>query len=306
VIGAPLPPISRLWTATPPEEDAPMSERWIEETLYSHWGQRLRVDRVLHEEHTEHQHLVIFENAGLGRVMVLDGAVQITSADEFVYHEMMSHVPLFALGPKAQRVLVIGGGDGGILREVLKHRHIERATLCEIDRTVVDMARRHFPEVSAGAFDDPRSEIIIADGVRFVAETDQRFDAVLVDSTDPHGPGAVLFTESFYAGCRRVLNPGGVLVTQNGVPFMQPEELTRSVGYFRNLFADGVCYLATIPTYVGGPMAFGWASDDTSLRAAPAGTLEQRFAGAGFATRYYTSAVHAAAFALPAYVAALL
>lgn len=275
--------------------------RWIDETLYPHWGQRLSVDKVLFEDTTSHQHLVIFENKSHGRVMVLDGAVQVTLADEFVYHEMMSHVPLFAL-KEPMRILVIGGGDGGILREVLKHHAVEQAVLCEIDRAVVDMSLKYFPEVSAGAFDDPRAEIVIADGLKFVAETDRRFDAILVDSTDPQGPGAVLFTRQFYADCRRCLKKGGVLVTQNGVPFMQGAELKQSVGYFRELFKDGSCYLATVPTYVGGQMAFGWASDDHKLRTVKLGDVRDRFEAAEIATKYYTPAVHKAAFALPAFI----
>lgn len=279
--------------------------RWIDETLYSDWGQRLKVGRVLFEDETEHQHLVIFENDRLGRVMVLDGAVQVTLADEFVYHEMMTHVPLLALA-EPRHVLVIGGGDGGILREVLKHPSVAQAVLCEIDRTVVDMSLEWFPEVSAGAFDDPRVEVVIADGVKLVAETDRRFDAILVDSTDPQGPGAVLFTREFYASCRRCLKPGGVLVTQNGVPFMQPDELQTSVAHFRELFADGRCYLATVPTYVGGPMALGWASEDARLWRVPVETLALRFAAMKSATRYYTPEVHSAAFALPAYIGQLM
>jgi spermidine synthase len=275
--------------------------RWIEETLYPSWGQRLSVDKVLFEDKTSHQHLVIFENASHGRVMMLDGAVQVTLADEFVYHEMMSHVPLFALDePKS--VLVIGGGDGGILREVLKHKSIEKAVLCEIDRAVVDMSLKYFPEVSAGAFDNSRAEIVIADGFEFVAGTNQRFDAILVDSTDPQGPGAVLFTKQFYAGCRRCLKKGGVLVTQNGVPFMQAAELKQSVGFFRELFQDGSCYLATVPTYVGGQMALGWASDDRKLRSVKLGDVRERYMAAKITTKYYTPAVHKAAFALPAFI----
>jgi len=279
--------------------------RWFEETLYPSWGQRLRVDKVLFEDTTSHQHLVIFENASHGRVMMLDGAVQVTLADEFVYHEMMAHVPLFALAEPKQ-VLVIGGGDGGILREVLKHKSIGQAVLCEIDRAVVDLSLKHFPEISAGAFGNPRAEIVIADGLEFVAKTDRRFDAILVDSTDPQGPGAVLFTKSFYDDCRRCLNKGGVLVTQNGVPFMQPAELKQSVGYFQQLFKDGGCYLATVPTYVGGQMALGWATDDSGLRNVKLATLTARFAEAGFATKYYTPAVHQAAFALPAFISQIV
>ena len=275
--------------------------RWIEETLYPAWGQRFSVGKVLFEEKTEHQHLVIFDNASHGRVMMLDGAVQVTLADEFVYHEMMSHVPLFALA-EPKRVLIVGGGDGGILREVLKHPSVEQATLCEIDRTVVDMSLKYFPEVSAGAFDDARAKIVIADGLKLVAETNDRFDAILVDSTDPQGPGAVLFTKNFYADCRRCLTKGGVLVTQNGVPFMQPAELKRSVDYFRELFKDGSCYLASVPTYAGGQMAFGWATDDRKLRAVKLADVRNRFAAANFATKCYTPAVHKAAFALPAFI----
>jgi spermidine synthase len=236
---------------------------------------------------------------------VLDGAVQVTLADEWVYHEMMAHVPLFALKQPTQ-VLVIGGGDGGILREVLKHPSIKVATLCEIDRAVIDMSIQHFPEISAGAFDDPRTEINIADGVEFVGATNLRFDAILVDSTDPVGPGAVLFTKSFYDCCKRCLKPGGVLVTQNGVPFMQAGELQQSVGHFRALFADGTAYLATVPTYVGGQMAFGWASDNVKLRATKLADLRERFAASNIMTKYYTPAVHKAAFALPAFIDRIL
>jgi spermidine synthase len=280
--------------------------RWIDETLYPDWGQRLTAASILFEDKTEHQHLVIFENERLGRVMLLDGVVQVTTADEFIYHEMMAHVPLVALGDRAKRVLVVGGGDGGILREVLKHRGVEKAVLCEIDRSVIDLCQQWFPDVSAGALTDERVEIVIADAAKLVAETDQWFDAILVDSTDPHGPGAVLFSAGFYADCKRCLNPGGVLVTQNGVPFMQPAELQQSVNFFRGLFADAGCYLATVPTYVGGPMAFGWASDDASLRHIKLDELAHRFTADALLTRQYSPAVHHAAFALPPYIAGLL
>lgn len=279
--------------------------RWIEETLYPHWGQRFSVGKVLFEDKTEHQHLVIFESTSHGRVMMLDGAVQVTLADEFVYHEMMSHVPLFALR-EPKHILVIGGGDGGILREVLKHPSVKQAVLCEIDRTVIDMSLKYFPEISAGAFDDKRTDVMIEDGVKLVAETHGRFDAILVDSTDPVGPGSVLFTKGFYASCRRCLNKGGVLVTQNGVPFMQGAELKQSMRYFRELFEDSTCYLAAVPTYAGGQMAFGWASNDHKVRTAKLADIRERFMAAAIATKYYTPAVHKAAFALPAFVDRLI
>ena len=154
--------------------------------------------------------------------MVLDGIVQTTERDEFIYHEMLAHVPVFAHG-SARRVLIIGGGDGGMLREVIRHREVERVVQVEVDAGVIDTCREHLPNHSAGAFDDPRVEIVIADGARYVAETAERFEVVISDSTDPVGPGTALFSPEFYAGCRRCLAPGGVLVTQNGVAFLQPE-----------------------------------------------------------------------------------
>ena len=281
-------------------------ENWVEETLHRGFRVRLKAETVLFDSQTEHQRLIIFENADFGRVMMLDNIVQLTTKDEFVYHEMMSHVPLFAHG-KAKKVLIIGGGDGGVLREVLKHPEVKSATLCEIDRGVIDLCRVHFPEISAGAYDNPRTHIVIADGTKFVAETDERFDVIMVDSTDPVGPGAVLFTREFYAGCRRCLAPGGLLVTQNGLPFLQASELQQSVGYFRELFADASAYLATTPSYFGGPMSYGWATDNAKLKARKLGKIERRYNKAGsFPTRYWRPDVHVAAFALPPYVRELV
>ena len=281
-----------------------MSGDWFEERLHDGFGQTLRMDRVLYRASDGLQDLVLFENAACGRVLCLDGAVQTTEGDEFVYHEMMAHVPILAHG-RAQRVLIVGGGDGGMAREVLKHREAT-VTMVEIDRAVVDFAREHLPALSNGAFDDPRLDLVIADGRRFVKETDRRFDVVIVDSTDPMGPGEGLFTAEFYADCKRCLAPGGIVVTQNGVPFVQPEEVTNSYRRLGRSFADVSFYLAAVPTYQGGDMAFGWASDDPALRRLPADALAERFEAAGIETRYYTPAVHAAAFALPKTVQALM
>ena len=277
-------------------------ERWIEETLHDGFRVRLKADRVLFDSETERQHLVIFENGDFGRVMMLDGVVQLSTRDEFVYHEMMSHVPLFAHG-EAKKVLIIGGGDGGVLREVLRHPDVTSATLCEIDQSVIDLCREHFPDVSVGAFDDERARVVIADGTKFVREIDECFDLIMVDSTDPIGPGAVLFTKEFYADCRSALAPGGILVTQNGLPFLQASELKESVGYFRDLFDDAFAYLATTPSYFGGPMSFGWATDNKKLRQHDLEIIKKRHETAGgFPTRYWRPDMQLAAFALPSYI----
>ena len=172
---------------------------------------------------------------------------------------------------------------------------------------MIDLCRQHFPEISAGAYDDPRTRIVIADGTKFVAETDERFDVIMIDSTDPVGPGAVLFTREFYAGCRALPRAGGLLVTQNGLPFLQASELKQSVGYFRELFSDACAYLATTPSYFGGPMSYGWATDDAKLKEHKRRKIERRYEKAGaFPTRYWRPDVHVAAFALPIYVQELV
>ncbi|MCL5776326.1 polyamine aminopropyltransferase [Limibaculum sp. FT325] len=277
---------------------------WSVETLHDDYRQALRVDRVLYDSATAHQRLRVIENPRFGRVLTLDGVVQVTEGDEFIYHEMMAHVPILAHGA-ARRVLIIGGGDGGMAREVLRHASVEHVTMVEIDAGVVEFSKRHLPAISNGAFDDPRLDLVIADGADFVRHTDRRFDVVISDSTDPIGPGEVLFTDSFYGHVRGLLTEHGIFATQNGVPFMQPEELRGTMRAFRALFRDATCYLASVPTYAGGPMAFGWGAMGDGRHVALE-ELERRYAAAAIETRYYTPEVHKAAFALPGYVAKLV
>ena len=280
--------------------------RWIEETFHPHWRVRLEATRVLHEVKTEHQHLVIFENPTWGTVLMLDGVCQLTTSDEYVYHEMMAHVPLMAL-ERPKRVLIIGGGDGGVLREVLKHGSIVRATLCEIDRTVIETARQHYPSIPGTAFEDPRSQIVIADGRAYVANTDERFDAIIVDSSEPIGPSAVLHSSEFFHDCRRALKRGGVLVTQNGLPFLFPDHLRGTTAAFASLFKRVAPYLCTQPCYFGGPFALNLATDDKHVLKVDAKHLAKRQKKRGVgALKYWTPEVHIAAFALPAYAQAVV
>jgi spermidine synthase len=283
-------------------------KRWIPETLFDDLGFRMsfQVDRVLYELQTDHQHLILFEQAYFGKMLMLDGATQISKRDEFIYQEMMSHVPLFAHGA-AQDVLIVGGGDCGIAEEVLKHKTVKRLTQVEIDAKVVEFAKEHFPEFTTPVFADKRFESVIDDGAKYVAKTDRRFDVIIVDSTDPQGPGKILFGEKFYSGCRRCIKKGGVLVTQNGVPFFQKNELAATMSKFRRLFADASCYVAAIPVYVGGHMAMGIATDNKRLRRHPVKTIAQRYRKAGsFKTKYWTPEVHVAAFAQPRFIADLV
>lgn len=281
-----------------------MSEAWITERLHAHYAQSLRIDELLYDSKTEHQRLKVFQNGTFGRILTLDDVVQTTEGDNFIYHEMLTHVPILAHG-SAKRVLIVGGGDGGMARAALDHASVEHVTMVEIDAGVVEFSKEYLPMLSRGAFDDPRLELVIADGAEFMKTTKGGYDVIIIDSTDPIGPGEVLFTDHFYGHAKRALTPNGILVTQNGVPFMQGDELTGTMRAFKTLFADATCYLATVPTYAGGPMAFGWGTDGDA-RDVPLDVLRGRFDAAELDTGYYTPEVHKGAFALPPYVSKLI
>lgn len=272
------------------------------ETLYDSYAQSFRIDKIYFESKTEHQHLLIFHNAMFGRVMALDGIVQTTEKDEFIYHEMLTHVPILAHGA-VKDLLIVGGGDGGMLREVIKHQDIERITQVEIDAQVIEMSKEFLPRHSQGAFADPRVEIVIDDGINFVNSTERRFDVIISDSTDPIGPGESLFTGDFYQACHDCLKPGGILVTQNGVAYMQLDEVATTANRLQPVFADWHFYGAAVPTYIGGIMTFAWGSDNPSLRQQEIGVIQGRYIASGIRTRYYNPAIHQAAFALPQYIA---
>lgn len=281
---------------------------WMNEALYPDWGQRFRVVRTLAHVRSPYQDIQVIESASHGRVLVLDGAIQITEADEFVYQEMLAHVPLLAHGA-ARRVLIIGAGDGGVLRRVLQHRGVEHAVMVEIDGEVIRLSREHLPGIGGDAWTDPRAEIIVGDGIAYVAAAaPDSFDVIIVDSTDPVGVGEALFTDAFYAGCARVLSADGLVVNQCGVPFMQPGELRETSLRRARSFPHVSAYVVAVPTYVGGLMTLGLAAKTSGLDRVPSGTIRDRAAAAGIlgTTWYWTPEIHAGAFNLPPYIAELL
>jgi spermidine synthase len=247
-------------------------------------------------EKTEHQDLVIFQNPRFGRVLALDGIIQLTEADEPIYHEMMVHVPLFT-HDNPTSVLIIGAGDGGILRETLKHSSVQRAVLVEIDSSVIELSKKYFPKVSDGAFDDPRAEVVIQDAALFIKSTEESFDVILCDSSDPMGPSAVLFTKEFYGNCKAHLREGGIFVNMSGNPFLQKHEQALTFQNASPHFDHVKFYLASVPTYVGGFMAMGFASDRDYQISEEA--LKERFSKLDGDLFYYTPAIHKASFALP-------
>ena len=278
---------------------------WVNETLYPDWGQRFRLKRELARVHSEFQDILVFESHSHGRVMLLDGVVQITEADEFVYQEMLTHVPLLAHG-RARNVLIIGAGDGGVLRRVLMHGNVDRAVMVEIDGEVIRLAREFLPNIGGDAWHDRRAQVIVGDGIDYVARAeDASFDAIIVDSTDPIGVGEVLFTDAFYGHAARVLSAGGLIVNQCGVPFMQADELRETSQRRARAFPHVGAYVAAVPTYVGGFMTLGFAAKQAGLDSLSVATIRARAEAAGVLGRtdYWTPELHTAAFNLPPYIA---
>ncbi|AOW47934.1 spermidine synthase [Acetobacter ascendens] len=282
-----------------------MAETWIEETLYDNWGQRFRVVKELARTRSPFQDIVVFESDSHGRVLMLDGVVQITEKDEFVYQEMLTHVPLFThANPK--NVLIIGAGDGGVLRRVLEHPGIEKAVMVEIDGAVIELSKQHLPSIAGDAWNNSRAEVIVGDGIDYVARAaDASFDVIIVDSTDPIGVGEVLFTDSFYEHCARILTAEGLIVNQCGVPFMQADELHETSVRRAKFFPHVSAYVAAVPTYVGGFMTLGIASKGSNLQAQDVEQVRARAQEAGILgkTQYWTPEIHVGSFNLPPYIA---
>jgi spermidine synthase len=240
--------------------------------------------------------------------MTLDGVVQITTRDESAYAEMLTHLPILEHG-KVRSVMIVGGGDLSIADEALKHKAIKEVILVDIDGKVVELCKKHFGEINAKAFRDKRLKIEIADAFEFLArpENKARFDLIIGDRPDPIGPGKALFGETFYDRIKRALKPGGFATFQTGVPFYQPGEITEALKELAAFFPRSGLYLTVVPTYIGGFMALSWSGKGARL-GTPAGIAKatRAFKRLKLKTDYYNPAVHAAAFALPEWIARLL
>lgn len=266
------------------------------ERLFADHAQVFGVEAVLHEGHTGFQDALVFENRTFGRVLALDGVVQLTEKDNHIYHETISHVPLMLHG-SARRVLIIGGGDGGALKEVLKHA-VDEVQLVEIDPEVINLSRRFFPDVCEDAFEDRRVRIHVADAMRYAAECPARFDVILIDSTDPIGPGRRLFSKDFYERCRELLVSTGILVVQSGASPHDPEQLTKVCDLLASSFGVAVPFVAPVPTYPGGILALVAASWSRSTLQVGKREMRCRFRHLRGNTRYYTPETHHAAFSI--------
>jgi spermidine synthase len=246
-------------------------------------------------ERSPFQQIDIYENASFGRLLALDGLTQTTERDDFIYHEMLVHVPLISL-EVPRRVLIIGGGDGGTLRRVLEHPSVEHAVMVEIDQRVTELCREFMPSISGDAFEDPRAEVLFADGIAYVRDGGDAFDAILIDSSDPVGPGEGLFTIDFYRAAFGRLAPGGVLCAQSGSPGFQQDELHRTFRHASSAFPVVRVYVGFVPTYPGGMWSFTLAGSALSLDPSVAAA---RAAERKISARYWRPELQRGAFDVP-------
>lgn len=280
--------------------------QWFHEKLFKNVCLSLKIRKKLYDAKSKYQHVQVFDTYQFGRTLVLDDVFQTTEKDEFVYHEMLTHPLLLSLPRMPKKVLIIGGGDAGIAREVLKYP-VEKAYLVEIDGMVVKASKKYLKSVCGNSFSDPRLELRVEDGFKFVkdrAQAGEKFDAVIIDSSDPAGPNVPLFSEEFYSDVKSILTPEGITARQTGSSFLQPEEVTYSLKRMKKVFPEASAYVADTPTYMGGLFTFVCGSRKTNPSKAKTAKLREKVNKLKLKTRYYTPEVHAAAFALPAYIQA--
>lgn len=280
-----------------------MDDLWYSEYHIPTARFSIKVKKQLFAQKSDYQHIAVYESEGFGRFLTLDGVMMLTERDEFIYHEMMTH-PAMAVNPRVRDVLVIGAGDGGVLRELSKYPDIGRMDVAEIDPRVVDVCREYLPQTAVG-LSDPRVNLHFADGIRFVRQKKGAYDLIIVDSTDPFGPGEVLFTREFYGSCFSALREDGILINQNESPFYPEDAASMRLAHraIAQVFPVSRVYQAHIPTYPSGHWLFGFASKKPH-------PLDNHNTGAwdalGIQTRYYNSDLHRGAFALPSYVKEML
>jgi spermidine synthase len=282
------------------------NRRFIETLHGDSAFQGFSVEEAKYTSETPYQNIQIVQTKAFGGVLILDGIVQTSERDEFMYHEMLVHVPMFSCD-RPRNVLIIGGGDGGALREVLKH-NVARVDMIEIDEQVVAACVEHLPMLNlAGAvYDDPRTNLVIEDAFTYLEREKSRYDVIISDSTDPIGAGEILFTTPFYELCDAALNPNGVISLQNGVVFFQADEVRTTLRALRRLGLRATCYQVAVPTYYGGLMMLGFATRNQDPDAPTPTQLASRFNEFSTTLRHYTPAHHLASFALPKWAQAIV
>ncbi|POP32558.1 polyamine aminopropyltransferase [Lactonifactor longoviformis] len=278
-------------------------ELWFSERHTQNVKFSIRVERQLYSGQSEFQRIDVFDSREFGRFLTLDGYLMLTEKDEFIYHEMMTHVPM-AVHPDPRKILVIGGGDGGVIRELTRYEKIERIDMVEIDPLVVEVSKKYLPQ-TACRLEDPRVHIYYEDGLRFIRSVHEEYDLIIVDCSDPGGPGEGLFTKEFYGSCYKALKDDGIMVNQHESPFYEEDAMTMQRVHKRIVgsFPISRVYQVHVPTFPAGHWLFGFASKKYH----PVRDLDAvKWNMFGLSTRYYTTQLHAGAFALPYYVEEML
>jgi len=256
----------------------------------------LKIEEVMWEGRSDFQDILVFKSTTYGMVLALDGVIQLTERDEHAYQEMITHIPMHA-HPDPKSVLIVGGGDGGVLREVCRHSGVEKIVMCEIDPTVCDIAKKFFSNSTATAFNDPRVTLVHADAAEFVKDKAAEFDVVIVDSSDPVGPAETLFTAGFYGSLRHAMKPGAIMCNQGECIWLHLQLIGDVLGSCKEVFPSVDYAFTTIPTYPSGQIGFLMCSTTpNAVLRAPVRSPEPELASK---LKYYSSAVHAAAFVLP-------
>ncbi|MBR4195569.1 MAG: polyamine aminopropyltransferase [Synergistaceae bacterium] len=277
---------------TRPKRD---NELWLSEYSSDNLKLSMRVKSLIHTEKTPYQDLLIADTYEYGRTLMLDGAYQLTEKDEFTYSEMMSHVPICA-HPDPQNVMIIGGGDGAIMREVLKHSCVRKCTLIDIDERVIESSKKYLPFAGC-SFSDSRADVKCMDAMKYIRETGERYDVVIVDSTDPVDFAAGLFQAGFYDDVKRVMTDSAMLTELTESPFTDTDLMTQAIREMRKVFPCVRMYWGVVPTYPSGMWTYGIASmRETDF--APARTVTP--------TKYYTNEIHRASFVLPPFLEELI
>ena len=274
---------------------------WYSELHNQEVGLSIKIKKMLYSGESEFQRIDVLDSCYFGKMLILYGSIMITEKDEFIYHEMITHVPMFT-HPDVQNALIIGGGDGGTLRELIKHQSIKKITQVEIDKKVIEVSKKYFPEV-AKEFDNPKVKLVYEDGAEFIKKTEEKYDLIIIDSSDPVGPAISLFSKSFYSYCFNALNDDGILTAQTESPFFNKNEVRKIYKNLKDIFPIVKMYLAYVPTYPSSLWSFALCSKKYD----PVEDFDNnRYKNLNLKTNYYNCDIHKACFSLPNFVKELL
>ncbi len=270
---------------------------WLEK-LHLNIGQFININKVIYKKKTEYQNILIIKNNKIGNTLILDNIIQTTEFDEFIYHEMISIIPIIS-HPNPKKILIIGGGDGGCLKQIVKFKKIKSITLVEIDKKIIYCSQKYLFKIHKNSFFDSRVNILYKDGINFLKKNNTKFDIIIIDGTDPVGPGKKLFTKKFYLNCKKSLHNNGIIVTQSGT-ILQEKQIIKNLNNIKEVFNYSGLYQATVPTYYGGNIFFIWASQNIDLKKTNINELKKKIKSYKF--KYYNPMIHIYSFILPQFI----